>query len=587
MITLGTVSWGGSPAIPITFEYEKRRSGADMQYRIKITVDPVTGDRYFGYPIYFSWAIDGVYITAVTLKNANPSRWENAITYTTPWHTVANKTTGTTGVSFNVYSGLGSSRSYHYGYTMAVDPAASEIRASNGTLGTPLTINVTRYNTAFTDTITFECGSARGTVRTGSTATSVTWDATNGNTVALAAQNTTGVSVNVTFTVSTYSGSTLVGSNSITVACAIPGSVKPSVALTIEDTAGYYNTYGAFVQGCSRLKITAKPTLAYGSPIKAYSITADGKTYGTSPAYTEVVQGFGTLPVTAKVTDHRDRPSDPVAQPIAVLEYARPTVTVSAYRCNSSGTADDEGAYMRIGFTADISSLSGKNRANYVITYSSGYSSGEITGDGTSFTTDAIACDVTAVYSVEVVVNDNISSTTKAATIPIAFTLMDYYHTGEGVSFGKVATRNGFDCAMNGVYFNNKRVQEVGQPVAAGDAVPLGFLRDYIVEQASSGSWTYRKWNSGMAELWGHAIATHANGSVAYGPLTYPFGLVSRSCGVVTLNSAGGNGIGALPWNAKLVYDSQMCEVWVHSTSGTFDENTAIDASVYIIGRWK
>lgn len=29
-----------------------------------------------------------------------------------------------------------------------------------------------------------------------------------------------------------------------------------------------------------------------------------------------------------------------------------------------------------------------------------------------------------------------------------------------------------------------------------------GNLADYVVEQGTSGSWTYRKWNSGVAECW-------------------------------------------------------------------------------------
>lgn len=32
--------------------------------------------------------------------------------------------------------------------------------------------------------------------------------------------------------------------------------------------------------------------------------------------------------------------------------------------------------------------------------------------------------------------------------------------------------------------------------------------RDYIVEQGVSGSWTYQKWNSGVAELWGYTQLT-------------------------------------------------------------------------------
>ena len=455
MILLGSVEWDGKnePLIPITFEYDKRRSGADMQYQIKITISPITGTKYFGYPIYFGWSINGVDVSSVTLKTSWPSRWEDAITYTTPWYTVANKTTGTTGVSLHVYSGQGSSRSSYYSYSMGVDPAASEISASNGTLGTPLTINVTRYNSAFKDTITYTCGTATGTVCTGSTSTSVTWDAENGNTEDLSSQNTTGESLKVTFTIYTYSGSTLVGTNSAVITCTIPDSVKPSVSLSVSDWTGIYNDYDAFVQGYSQLHIVATPKLAHGSPIKSYTITADGKTYNSTPVTTDVIQGSGTMRVTAVVTDNREHTSDPFNKDIEVLEYKKPIVTVTAYRCNSSGVADAEGAYMKVGFTATISDLKGKNNADYEITYSGG--SSPISGSGTSFESEVIECNIASVCKVEVAVSDRISRTKASSVIPIAFTLTDYYRTGKGIAFGKVGTRDGFDCAMD-AYFSGK-----------------------------------------------------------------------------------------------------------------------------------
>jgi hypothetical protein len=344
---------------------------------------------------------------------------------------------------------------------MDVDPAASSISAKGGTLGTALTLTLTRYNSNFTDTITYRCGGTTGTVVSGSKATSVVWDSSNGNTVALAAKNTTGDSVTVIFTVKTYSGSTLVGTSAATTSVAIPASVKPSVAISVTDAAGYQSIYGAYVQGYSKLKITATPTLAYGSPIKAYSINADGVTYTSSPATTGALQGKGTIRVTARVTDARGRISDPVTQPLTVLEYSKPVVNVSAYRCNSSGTADAEGAHMKIVVTGTISNLNDKNEATYKVVHPGG----TLTGDGTSFESDAIPCDVSTTHNVEVTITDKLSSTTKAAVIPIAYTLIDYYYNGKGMSLGKVATREGFDCAMpayftGGVYVDEKTLAE-------------------------------------------------------------------------------------------------------------------------------
>ena len=457
MITLASVNWGSGPKIPVTLAYEHQRSGADMLYRVQVTIGELTtSTSYFGYPIYLKLLMDGVLCENTTVKEVSPNQWSSAITYTSPWYSVSNKTSGSTVVSFNLYSGYGSTRNETYSYSMVVDPAASYLAAPSGTLGNSLGLTVTKYNASFTHTISYVCGTASGTVCTQSSDTSVAWNTTNGNTVALASQNTAGQSVTVVFTIITYSGSSEVGRNTAACVMTIPSTVKPSVGLTVTDATGLLATYGAYVQGKSKLTITATPTLAYGSPIKTYAITADGKTYTTSPVATDVLQNTGTQEVTARVTDARTYQSEVARTNITVLEYAPPAVTVTAYRCNSSGAADQEGEYMKFGFSATISSLNSKNSATYSISYKSdGGIATTVTGSGLSYTSDKIACDVSKTWTIEVKVTDKLSSTTKAAVVPIAFTLMDFYRTGKGVAFGKVATGDGFDCAMS-AYFTGE-----------------------------------------------------------------------------------------------------------------------------------
>lgn len=526
MISLGSSKWtSSSPSITLTFEYEKQRSGADMQYRAKITVSTVSGSSYFGYPIYLKLSIGGTQRVTKTLKNASPSQWTSAITYTSPWYTVSNKTTGTTPISFNVYSGQGSSRTATYSYNMAVDPAVSKISASNGTLGTALTLSMTRYNTSFTDTITYKCGTVSGTIVSGSVAASVTWNTTNGNKVDLAAQNTSGLSVDVIFTVTTYSGTTVVGTSSTKVTMAIPDSVKPSATLSVSDAAGYLATYGAYVQGYSKLRIGVITTLAY-SPIKTYLVTADGSSYSTQSVTTPALRGKGTLRVTAKVTDFRGRPGEATPVDITVLEYAKPSVTVVAHRCNSSGTVDSEGAYMRIQVMSKISSLNGKNTATCKVVYPGG----TLTGSA-NYTSSILECDVASTHNIEVTVTDRLSSTTKAAVIPIAYTLMDYYNTGRGIAFGKVATRDGLDCAMP-AYFTG------------GVYIKDQLLADCVVEEGSNDIWGYRKWHSGKAECWGSVTISvdvssqwgglYTSGALSGSNLSFPFAF--KEVPIITAN---------------------------------------------------
>ena len=599
MIALGSKRWTSSnPTINLTFSYEKQRSGADMQYRAQVTVSTVNGSRYFGYPIYLKLTIGGELRETTTLKKASPSQWSSAITYTSPWYTVSGKTTGTTPISFNVYSGLGSSRTATYSYDMEVDPAASGISASNGTLGTTLKLNLTRYNSSFTDTITYKCGTATGTITSGSTAASVNWTTSNGNTLQLAAQETSDQSVSVVFTVTTYSGSTLVGTSSTTVNMVIPDTVKPSVTLSVEDAAGYLSTYGAYVQGYSKLKITATPTLAYGSPIKTYAITADGSSYSTSPVTTGAIKGKGTLSITATVTDNRTRPSEPKSKDITVLEYANPVVNLAAYRCDSSGTTDPEGAYMMIVVTSTISSLNNKNKATYEVVYPGG----KFTGSGTSFTSGVLPCDVSTTHTIEAKITDNLSYTPKTVTIPIAYTLIDYYHTGKGISFGKVGTREGFDCAMPAYFSGATSVSGAlnasGTSVFSGDAtfskdIKIGDskIADFVVERGTSGIWAYEKYSSGVAKCWGMKQYDSASfdssfGALHYhncGKIAYPFSFTDYPVVMLSQQSASAR-------VASVVMDSvdnqkhETGTIYLYSSGNVA---TTAYVSLFVLGTWK
>jgi hypothetical protein len=146
---------------------------------------------------------------------------------------------------------------------------------------------------------------------------------------------------------------------------------------------------------------------------------------------------------------------------------------------------------------------------------------------------------------------------------------------------------NALDCGWD-IHMNSKKVTGLPTPTGSTDAVPLGFLKDYVVEQGTSGIYAYRKWNSGFAELWCSLSATYQNGNVlASAEVTYPFAFTSAISGVGSLNSYGGNAANALPWNMKLAYGSTACRMWVHNSGGGFAADTVVYGSAYIVGRWK
>jgi len=110
----------------------------------------------------------------------------------------------------------------------------------------------------------------------------------------------------------------------------------------------------------------------------------------------------------------------------------------------------------------------------------------------------------------------------------------------------------------------------------------------YIVEQGTSGIWTYRKWSDGTAECWGKATGitptwNSYTGGFYYGNTTQalPFAFTSTSC-VVNANVAyvGGN----VGWvaNANLSNTSTVNLTLVRNgNSGTAEIN------IYVVGKWK
>lgn len=447
MITLGTQRWTNeNPAIYLTFAYEKQRVGAAMQYMVQVSVSPVTGASSFGYDMWLNVFLDGAHVQNVQLKPNLPAQWSSPRVWTSGWFTVANKTTGTTTVAFGVYSTGGAKRSGTYSYAMAVDPAASTLSASSGTLGQAQTLTLTRYSAVFKDTVTWTCGTASGTIATLSQETQFSFIPP----LDLASQAPTSAAVEIRYTVATYQadGVTLVATSSTVAAAVIPATVKPSCVLAVSDATGAFAKYGAYVQGQSKFALVVTPTIAYGSEIASYQITADGKTYTQADVTTDAIAGNGELTLTAKVTDRRGRTSDATSQTVQVLPCRAPVISAySAQRCGSDGTPDEEGLYIKVTFSAQIAPLNDINTAEYSVKYrvagTDDWTSLPLTDyDGQYSVVDGAAVFAAAAanaWDVRIAAKDDFAETAQTRSVAIAFSLVNYNSSGKGLAFGRIS----------------------------------------------------------------------------------------------------------------------------------------------------
>ena len=319
----------------------------------------------------------------------------------------------------------------------------STISASNGTLGTAQTLTVTRYDSSFTHTITYKCGSATGTVATKSSSTSISFTPP----LTLANQNTTGDSVSIVFTITTYTGSTSIGTNTKTITCSIPSSVKPTVSLSVSDSAGYASKYGAYVQGMSKFKVAITASGSYGSTIKTYKTTADGKTYTTASFTTNAILGTGTLTINVTVTDSRGRTAT-ASTTASVLAYTAPKITAfTVYRCDADGNGNSSGAYLAVRFSSSITALNNKNTAAYTLQYkkssASSYTTVTLSSYAGQFSVSngeyIFAAETGSSYNIIFTAADAFQRISKTATGSSIKKLWSALKSGLGFAFGKVA----------------------------------------------------------------------------------------------------------------------------------------------------
>lgn len=330
-----------------------------------------------------------------------------------------------------------------------------------GEFGDEISIHMNRASSSFTHTVRYQFGSQSGTIATG-VGTGTTW------VIPLTLMNLipNAVKGSGTIYVDTYNGSTKIGTKSCGFTATVPASVKPTCSVSVSDPTGYSTTYGAYVKGLSKIKVTVTPTLAYKSAIKTYNTTANGSKYTTASFTTGVLNSSGTLSVSASVTDSRSR-SGSASKSISVINYTAPSISkLTVGRCDSDGTANEQGEYVQVTFSASVTALNNKNTATYKVRYKktteTTFTEVTVTALKNTFTVTnhkyVFAADTGNSYDVEVSVVDNHSTAIRSTSASTAFTLMHFGADGTSIGLLKVAEKaNAVDIGGD-VYLNGSAI---------------------------------------------------------------------------------------------------------------------------------
>ena len=436
--------------------------------------------------------------------------------------------------------------------TLPTIPRAATLSYGAMTMGTAATIKITPPVSGATSTITYKFGSASGTIVTKTSAASVSWTPPT----SLAAQIPNSASGTGTLTVETYSGSTKLGSRAYTVTISVPSTMTPTLTVVISDPTGRADTYGGYIQSKSRLKVELTAAGVQGSTIKSYAIkvgdilsaTSDTAPSGSLPA-------SGSLTVTAGATDSRGR-TKTVTQTVTVTPYVSPTIsTLKVVRCKSNGTEDPTGVYAKATFSGAITALGGKNTASYRVetreTGTETWGTVATAAAGQYSPTDVsvvFAAAANKKYDVRMVAVDAFESLASSTRfLPAAYTSMHIADSMGSVGIGRLCDKEG--TFQVGLPASFDEPVELGKglaqplPVESGGTgvatlaellAALG-VKDYIVEQGTSGNWAYHKYASGYADLWWRGTVKPTSytavGSMVYTNvirLSMPFGVTGN-----------------------------------------------------------
>lgn len=338
--------------------------------------------------------------------------------------------------------------------TIIATAAASTLTAKAGTLGTAQTLTINRADAAFTHTIQYTTGSTSGTIATKTSAVNVNWTPP----LSLASQNTTGKTLSCKLTLTTYSGSTVLGTSETTISLTIPSTTAPTVTAAYQPEESPFD--GIYVQGKSKVKASYTAAGQHGASIKNYVTTVNGKaTTHTAASFTsEVITSSGSISVAVKATDSRGY-STTKTETITVQPYAAPAVipvsgqtSIVCARATADGVLNDSGTYLRIRAGKKFSSVSGKNKCLLRFRYAEegqGLGSWSVlldkgSGSNEISTTLNLNLDPTKAYTVEIGVSDEVGS---SAAIAFSIATQDVpLHLGNGgknIALGRYCDHSG------------------------------------------------------------------------------------------------------------------------------------------------
>ena len=251
-----------------------------------------------------------------------------------------------------------SSSSQGFNVTLSTIPRASTVSSISGnTIGSNVVVNISRASNSFTHSVVMQFGNQTSTVSSATTSALFTPP------LSWCSQVPTSPSGTATVTVTTYNGSTSIGTSSTTFTLNVPSSVKPndpSVSLSEAVTSISSLNIGAYVKTKSKIYGQITASSQYGATITGYKAEINGTTYTTQNFTTGLLSTSGSNSCTITVTDSRGRTNSKSFN-YTVLDYTAPKINTFRVERNDSTPSN-----VSVQATGSITALNNKNTKTYI-----------------------------------------------------------------------------------------------------------------------------------------------------------------------------------------------------------------------------
>lgn len=414
------------------------------------------------------------------VHSSNPTWevWDGEVTLAKGSSTIAHNADGSKTLplscTFNPNNGYHESITVTANISLTTIPRASSVSVNAGTIGSPITINISRHSSSFKHTVRYVWGNKSGTIAS-NVDTSTTWMIP----LDFANEIPNSTSGTGTIYVDTYSAGTKTGTQSTILTASIPTNMKPTISnVTLTDANGVARgllSGNNFLQIVSDIQVDFNGASGvYGSTITGYRAEIVNKNHVVTEngGRLGMMNFNGSVTIRASVVDSRGRQSDARDITINVIEYFAPSLSFTAVRTRESPNI------IQIIRNAKIAPLMlfGKQRNNMTLTFrvaplntnnfsvDNGSASGVFTTIHTLTNSAAnLAGNYPATKSFTVIgrLEDKFTSVEFSATVATESVVMSYDKYGR-VGVGKVAElgKPGSLDVLGDIYSNSKPIQQ-------------------------------------------------------------------------------------------------------------------------------